>query len=179
MRCNLLRFTRCFFVFILVTAACSTPSILFDYNTKARFSNYQTFSWLESDTAPLLIETVDQMIRDSISKQLESKGIQNVGSGGDLLATYHPGRKDRIFPSRYGYTYWPARWGYGGYYQGVENYEYDDGALLIDLIDRRTNQLIWRGSAPKVLRIATTEELSREIGEAVRQILVNFPPPEG
>ena len=175
---NPYKFSIYLFLLLLLPAACSSPSVLYDYDTKARFPGYQTFSWLESDTAPLLIDVVDQLIRDSISAQLETRGIQYVGSGGDLLVAYHPGQDEPIYPSRYGYAYWPSRWGYGGYYQGVEQYEYARGALVIDLIDRPANQLVWRGSAPGVLRTATTDKLTDEIGEAIRLILKHYPPAE-
>lgn len=162
---------------LLMAGACSTPSILYDYHTKVRFERYQTFSWLESDSSLLLLESVDRLIRDSVSQVLESKGLTYTDGSGDLLVLYHPGRDDRIYPSRYGYTYWPARWGYGGYYQGIEHYEYDEHTLIIDLIDRRTKQLVWRGSAPRVLRTTTTGKLAADAGAALRKMLANFPPP--
>jgi hypothetical protein len=45
------------------------------------------------------------------------------------------------FPYYYGYPY------YGGYYgpAGVERYHYKEGTLIIDLVDRSTKKVIWRG----------------------------------
>lgn len=172
-----------FLILIALTGllvACAGSKIQYDYYTKARFSEYDTFSWMESSgEGTVLIAPLDQHIRQSVTQALDSTGLSPAESGGDLLVTYHIGEKMPIFPSRHGYTYWPGHWSYGGYYRGIEQYFYPKGALIIDLIDRRSSNLVWRGSAPKVIRNADTEKLQTAIDEAVREIMENFPPNYG
>jgi|GEM_PF-1359428 len=158
--------------------ACNSSQVLYDYYTKARFSEYETFSWLEkSSEAAALIAPVEEHIRKAVSQALESKGLSQKESGGELLLTYHIGEKAPIYPSRQGYMYWPDHWSYGGYYGGTEQFRYKKGTLIIDLINRRSNKLIWRGSAPKVISNAKTEKLYEKIDAAVDEIMANFPPP--
>ena len=54
---------------------------------------------------------------------------------------------------------------------------YEEGTLIIDVIDPGENRLVWRGSATRVLDRAMTPERADEIVlEAVQKIFDRFPP---
>lgn len=164
--------------FCLLLAGCSSPAAIYDYNTKTEFSKYDSFSWMErEDAVSGEVREWFSLIRKSVDEELISSGLHKSESGGSLLATIYEGQKAPIITSRYGYTYWPARWGYGGYYQGIEQYIYPSGTLVIDLIDRQTQELVWRGSAPKVIRKSSAGKHQEDVSTAVAEILSNFPPP--
>lgn len=70
-----------------------------------------------------------------------------------------------------------GRW--GGFYGGTTTYvdQYDVGTLLIDVIDRKRNQLVWRGVGEARLRQSRTpEESERRIQKTVDAVLAKFPP---
>ena len=55
--------------------------------------------------------------------------------------------------------------------------EYLQGTLVLDIIDARTNELIWRGWANTVLdHDPEPEEVHMYVNEAVRKMLEEFPP---
>ena len=57
----------------------------------------------------------------------------------------------------------------------VENY--DQGTLVLDIVDGRSNELVWRGTAQARIDPSNSpEERQRRINEAVRKILDRFPP---
>ena len=58
--------------------------------------------------------------------------------------------------------------------------EYDRGALILDIADRKTLRLIWRGAANAKLHVTetSTREKKERINEAVKLILDQFPPRE-
>ncbi|WP_420831633.1 DUF4136 domain-containing protein [Bathymodiolus japonicus methanotrophic gill symbiont] len=83
-----------------------------------------------------------------------------------------------------GYNY---RAGYGYYGRGMgvmyntgsktQVTHYKQGTLIIDIINPKTDQLIWRGAADGRLPKATDREKSDELVQKyVAKILSNFPP---
>ena len=74
----------------------------------------------------------------------------------------------------YGYGYR----GRGGVY-GTETVvtEYEEGTLLIDIIDASGNGLLWRGSgSTRLSGSATPEKRKERVNTAVAKILEQFPP---
>ena len=54
---------------------------------------------------------------------------------------------------------------------------YDAGTLMIDLVDTRTNKLVWRGWAEGSIEGAIDNQdwMERRIGEAVGRIMERLP----
>jgi hypothetical protein len=56
-------------------------------------------------------------------------------------------------------------------------YHFEEGTLLIDMVDARTNRLMWRGSGTGVVQErATARERAENAARAVDKILAQFPP---
>lgn len=65
-------------------------------------------------------------------------------------------------------------------YNETRNVIYQVGTLQIDLIDAKTGQLVWRGSAEKVIDdTPTPAERSAAIHNAVAKIFSDYPPKPG
>lgn len=93
----------------------------------------------------------------------------------DFLIAQHIGRKDQVQVTSYGYGYGSniGYWGSGG----VSTYEYEEGSLILDFVDAKSNEMIWRGVAKgDVNRVNTPEKSEKIIDEAVHDILINYPP---
>ena len=78
----------------------------------------------------------------------------------------------------WGWRFYP--WGgtpfpYG--YAPRRTYTYTEGTLIIDMIDARTNQLVWRGSVAGT--VDNPANLERQVEKAVRAILKQYPVVEG
>ena len=73
-----------------------------------------------------------------------------------------------------GYRYYPSPLFYGT--TGAPRI-YNQGNLIIDIVDGKTDKPIWRGVSEKRLRSGLTPQQQREIlSEAVVQVLSKFPP---
>ena len=64
-----------------------------------------------------------------------------------------------------------------GYNTQTTTHEYDVGTLVIDVVDRASNQLVWRGAREgRLQKKQTPEERNKAVQEAVATILSGFPP---
>jgi len=118
-------------------------------------------------------------VREAVERTLGARGYRRVPTGeGDFGVGYHAAIQGKIdvqtIDRYYGYGY--GGW-YGGY--GTETYvrQYDEGTLILDIVDSRSQQLTWRGTAQaEVHADRTPEERTARIQEAVDRMLAQFPP---
>jgi len=168
---------------LLLLAACSSMTIESDHDPKIDFSKYRSFQFLSEPKRPSdnpLQEgaLIRNRIWDAVRRELGAKGMTFSESGStDLLVAYHVDVKEKVDVSTYGYNY--GRWGAGGgmYGSNVDVYRYNEGRLVLDLIDAGSRDLVWRGWATTVVGEARDPEKSTEtINEAVSKILAEYPP---
>ena len=69
---------------------------------------------------------------------------------------------------------------YGGYWPGYSqtyNVEYQEGTLIIDILDAKSHELVWRGTGQDyVEEQQSPEEITEGINQAVTGIMSDFPP---
>jgi hypothetical protein len=127
--------------------------------------------------------SVLKWIKSEITTHLESKGFSLETENPDLLIAVHPSAKERINISDWGYGYAPygAYWRGYGYWGGgrIDVYTFEEGTLVIDMVDPKEHELIWRGIAEATLpEYPTSEKINQLASDAVAKILKNFPPLE-
>jgi hypothetical protein len=60
---------------------------------------------------------------------------------------------------------------------GVDVTQYQQGTLIIDIIDMSDQKLVWRGTGSGVMSDSpSVEERTQNVNNAVNQILAQFPP---
>ena len=179
----------------LLAGCAIIPNVEADYDRSANFMTYQTFNWYPTEVPPGTAEPgdtpystlLDKRIKEAIASELVKEGINPSTTNPGLLVAYdisvetaQAPANNYVFPPGfgYGYSYWYGyRYNYG--YAGVPAFrsirEYRVGTLVIDLIDRNTNQLVWRGWSEAVVDPAGPIE-SRQINKIVASIMSQFPP---
>jgi len=164
------------FLPLVLLAACSSVSINYDYDMAYDFSKLRTYRWADvpskADANPLIVQRVGA----AVEAQLKAKGyLMAEGTPSFLVASY-VGKHTKIQVNDWGYGYGRGRW-YGG--GGLDVYEYEEGSLIVDIVDAKTRQLVWRGTATSIVDpSATPEEKTKKINEAVAKMFQDFPPPE-
>jgi len=168
----------------LVVPGCSSFQVHSDYNPDVDFAQYGSFAWLprpaEGDKSAQVDGLLYQRIERAVNNNLAAKGMRLVDDQADasLLVTEHINveQKLQVNTTNYGYGY--GRWGYyGGGYQQTNVDQYEEGTLMIDFIDAKSKQLVWRGTAQSRLRnLKTPEERNKRVREAVNAILERYPP---
>jgi hypothetical protein len=176
----------------LAVAGCSSLKVKTDYDPNVDFARYNTYAWLKppvkdgASESPVeeLVDPfarnslLDKRVRSAVEKELAARGYQKASDGsGHFRVAYHVILKDktrvRTNPGVY-YGGYYDRGHYGASYGGASSYDYQEGTLLIDVIDARSDSIAWRGWA-----IGTNKEgyySEKQVAKAAHKILEKFPP---
>lgn len=165
-------------IILLLTGGCSSITVQQDYDPEYDFSKLKTFGFI-----PLSSEAgIDQLSADRLSNaiktELLAKGYtlsEQADFGIALLFSSKTKTNVQSYGYGYGYGYY-GRPGYGGT-GGVDVTQYEEGTLVIDFVDMKENKLVWRGIGSGTLsQSPTVEERTKNVNNAVAQILAQFPP---
>ncbi len=162
-------------VSLFFITSCSPFKIHTDFDSEADFTHYKTFKILKSKKDRNKFGAVDNQlnrirIRRAVLSALQEKGYRQIerGKADFLVATYISMRK-KIDVTTYGYHGWRYP---GPRYREVRHYK--EGAIIVDIINGRQKQLVWRGIAEDVLRYEDNPE--EDVKQAVEALMKNFPP---
>jgi hypothetical protein len=128
------------------------------------FTKYKTFAWANSGNETTADRSnndiVDNNIKNSISEELEKKGWQETNDNPDVLLDYTVAVKKGktretepvysypfthyVYSRRGMYTIW-----YPSTLMGFHSYNvpFKEGELTVNMVDAKTNKLIWQGWA--------------------------------
>ncbi len=165
--------------FILALAACSPEIRVYsDHDPDYHVRDFSTFDWgqkssIEANQNPLHYnELNDKRIKSAILKELSSRGYSRTEADPDLVIHYHI-----IIDDQSVVTTEPFGYFYGPYWMRMRThvYSYREGTLIIDLMDPKTNNLVWRGWATAAIDVMTQEQTEEMINRAVAKIFRRFP----
>lgn len=185
-----MRFGTTVLVAAAMTAAvsCSSTRVSSDRDSQADFSTYSTFSWraasAPADPRPTTgaSQIVDGRIRRALAQELTAKGYRLAEAGeADLEVTYYTSLSSQLqmYTTGWGYGWgYGPRWGYGySYWPGwsmTTASTYLEGTIIVDIIDRERNQLVWRGVITSALSKKSASD--ERIDQAMTRVLADFPP---
>ena len=170
---------------LLLAASCGpTLKVSTDFDQNAVFSNHKSFSVYNLKTSGSVSQLNADRIVNAIKADLISKGFQESGSNADLIINAVTVLKDKQSVSSstnyygYGGLYRPYSYWGGGMAVGsttVSTYNYKDGSLIIDIVDNKTQKMVWQGTGNAEIDKAPKDP-DAAIKAAVTKILANFPP---
>ncbi|PAW95291.1 hypothetical protein CKK33_18005 [Mucilaginibacter sp. MD40] len=156
--------------FVSVLSACSSYNYYTAAANKTNLSAYRTFALAGPMQGPNkqwrpLDEIGNGKIQEATKQALTAKGLVLSQQNPDLLVRYATvtgrGTKWEYYSPYYaGYPGWGWGWGYGwgwgGWYRPwgwggfygpgyAQKVHYKEGTIIIDLVDARTQQIVWRG----------------------------------
>ncbi len=171
------------YLFLLLTSAtlgltsCSPFQVTSDYAETANFNTYKTYKLRIDD---LKLNDIDKdRVLNEVSKQLQTKGL-SVAENPDLIVNVKANHKkvNDVQTSRpYGMWGWGGSygWGLGASRTWGSSYNYNEGALVLDIIDARTQKLVWQGKGSGI-SVDSPKAKQKEIPEIVAEIMANYPP---
>lgn len=155
--------------------SCSSVSVKEDYNPSTDFSVYKTYSLYtaqEGDKDPLAANPIarDRLYR-AADKELSAKGLRKVDGQGDLVVVIVAGVQQKAQVEQYGGYGWYGRGGY----TSIDYY--NEGTVVVDLVDAAKKELVWRGTGTGTLpNSQSAEDAEYNTQQAMQKILANFPP---
>jgi len=179
-------------VFSLLQACANTIESEVEYNPKTNFSALRTFAWLPEETRGASSEEatyrfIDSRVRAAVEGDLRAKGFTQKKEGKpDFYVNYYVWAETKLTDDPYaGLRTWSHRVGTldtardPGYehQRSLSPREYEEGTLIVTVLDPVTEREIWRGTAKDLIKQSDIESKSGEkIDKAVREILKKFPP---
>jgi hypothetical protein len=175
---------------MLLNAGCTSITVKHDFDLDANFINYSTFDWMAqpkeriTDISQAYAQNplLEKRVKNAVDQELVAKGLQKQLHDPDFLIAYHTGVEDRLNVHSWGYSYGrgPHRVSYYGD-RDVSVMYYKEGTLIIDFIDFKTKQLIWRGWAVGVVNDIgivgeSPKKINEKINSVVKKILDKYPP---
>jgi len=161
-----------------LAAGCATMNVNSYIESGIDLRQYRTYNWDQPDTwstgDPRLDNNrfFDERVRAQIEKMLGRRGFEKAASAQpDLLVHYHASVSQEIDIRELDRsTSYPAD-------HGLRSFIYDKGTLFVDLIEPRTDKLIWRGWAEASIDgvIDNQAWMESRIDEAVATILMRLP----
>ena len=176
---RLLRWTTLTLATIAVTG-CATMTVSSHIQNGIDFGRYRTYDWGPADALPTGDPRLDKdpffqdHMQGAVERQMAARGFARAEDGHpDLLIHYHANVSRRIDINRLdrerGYCYDDAC--------GVRTVEKEAGTLVLDVIDARTNRLVWRGWAQHGVEdmLRDRDRMEQRINDAVTRMLEQLP----
>src|SRR5690554_3489318 len=163
---------------LFVFTSCSTVRVATDYDKEANFNQYRSFAFFKPGIDKAKISDLDKKrILRAIDANLSAKGMSKSETP-DLLVSIFTKERERVdvYNNNFGYGWGWSPWYYGTYYGGSSVSRTTEGTLFIDLIDAKTNNLVWQGMGNADLVTQDMERKEERIREIVMKILAEYPP---
>lgn len=176
---------------VLFTGCSSQPYVQTDHQAGYDFGALKTFHVAETKQAtqesllisPFTLSHIHAALESELSKRYQ---VEVTDSKPDFIVTYHVVVEEKIDPRSYndlygfGYGYYGLGYRYPRpYFLGVNQglRVYNQGSLIIDIVDGKTEKPIWRGVSEKRLSRGLAPQQQRDVlSKAVVEVLAQFPP---
>ncbi len=186
--------------FLVLCIGCASFTVNYDFDQEFDFFSIKTYNWLPIPEKAQINELAVKHVKFAVNNEMKAKGFQMTSENPDVLIALHGGKEKKVDVQEWGYTYgdynyhhWGPYhpWGfdrdtvapplppgpsfrdYSEYRRGTDTYEYEVGTLIIDIVDAKKKELIWRGTGTGIIDPGKTSE---QINEVVKKLLENFPP---
>lgn len=166
---------------LFVFTSCATVRVASDYDTEVNFNQYKSFAFYKPGIDKADISDLDKRrILRVIETELGAKGMTK-SPAPDLLVSIFTKEQERVnvYNNNFGWG-WGWGWGWNPYgfggFGGQTVSRTTEGTLYIDLIDAKTNHLVWQGIGTSSLVTHNVEKKEARIREIVREILIKYPP---
>jgi hypothetical protein len=160
-----------------------------EYDPTAPYDTYKTYAWNprppgEEQAPAARNPQVRALVISAIDREMKKEGfaLTTPEANPDFLVSVHGWAQNKIEVSNYGYAYGGA-YRYGAYGPGyavavpvTEVREYTEGTLLLDFVDAKTKQLVWRGVATD--SITSASQVPKVIDGVAIELLKAYPPPK-
>lgn len=163
-----------------LAAGCATLMVSSHVERGVNFADYVTYEWGPPDHLPVGDPRLDNnpffndRLQGAIEKGLAARGYERVNSGVEpqLLVHYHASVNQKVDVYKadhpYGYCYGDC---------DARVVEFEEGTLVLDIVDVKTKKVVWRGWAQDAMDgvINDQDRLDRQVDESVVRMMQLLP----
>lgn len=164
-----------------LVAACA-PSITVGVNTAPDLQTaaYRTFTWELPDQFPTGDPRLDnnpffvRELQNAVTVELAVRGLREAQGETDLTVHFHATVRDRVDVYE---TDRVAGYDMSGYATSAQIVHYDEGMVLVDIAERTTKRVIWRGWMQTDLSgaIGNSAVLGERVRRGMKELFEEFP----
>ncbi len=175
-----IKFLPLFILTAWLFSGCSTIKVDTDYDPEFSFADIKTYAIVHKARAGDDTLTVDRII-DGIHTQFEAKGYTKAErSNAEIYIVFHTDvrNKTKIVQDYQYVGMSPYRYRYGGMMAvpTTRAYNYDEGKLLIDVLNPKDDKIVWRGIATDSIKdYDTPQERTDYINKVIATVLKSLP----
>jgi hypothetical protein len=163
-------------VLLVLSAACATTKIKSEGDKKFDYSKWKTFGWLPAKGEIAEGSPFWPDVQRMVTQALAPKGLTPAGSGQpDCMVGFYAGI-GVVSDVDWGYIYMP--W-WTSNPRLLNNDDFSKGVVVLDLMDARTKQLVWRGGARQYVServMNKPDEMAAILRGLLPRILEGYPP---
>ncbi len=175
---------------LFVMSSCSTTSSSrgplagtgYEFDSGFDMLAAETFAVILPESPSPMSMLLRKRILQEVSYELEQKRYRRVmeREQADLWITVHGTSRQVIDTMTYSNVYYTRTyrrggWDYYGGYPGTFVTTREEGTLMLDVIDAKSKELVWRGYGTTRVFGRQIEISNSEMHQAVRQLLRSFP----
>ncbi|MFT5730102.1 MAG: hypothetical protein ACI8PB_004277 [Desulforhopalus sp.] len=175
-------------LFMLMLSACGSVNVQTEIGAGADFAKLGSFGWLEKgdvalDGVEVRNPDVDKWVKASVEKQLQSKGYKKATNNQpDFLVSWIGAIEKKVKVDSIEHFY--SSYGYGPVAAGMPLEakkgdtvrEYEEGTILLDVLDPINHTMLWRGrGTDRLLQGMEKGDAALYVDRVVKNILKTFP----
>jgi len=162
------------FVLSSVISLAVAQRVRVDFDHACNFANYHTYSWAEQPDGQPMNQLMTQRVAAFVEEALAAKHLRRVPSGGDLLIHFQM----RVSEQEQYITYtngFGFGWNWGSTISTTTSDPFLEGALTVDLVDARRNQLVFQGVSTDYVS-SKPQKNTKRLAKGVNKIFEKYPP---
>lgn len=164
-------------IIVLFLSGCSTLDVSVDYDEDYKFSKQKTYL-IQRDMKKGENTLFVDRVKKAIAMNLDVKNYTKVlREDADFIVTFNAKVENKTSTYTDYQMVGMGRYRYGGtMISTTSSYNYDDGTLVIDVINPKTKKIVWRGvGQAEVKQQDTPKEKQEYINAIVTKIMAKFP----
>jgi hypothetical protein len=170
--------TAALFSTILAGASARAQAVSVDYDHSINFNKYNSYQLTKLHATD---PGVESRLTIAVDRNLQTRYLHPTDSNPDLMIAVVESNQDKqeyatFYDSLTGLS-WQRGWGGGGFLPSAATLQdIAPGTLVLDIWDRKTQKLVWRGAITEPAAVVSDKEADQKLDKAVSQLLAQFPP---
>lgn len=161
----------------LIFSSCSSVKIVSDIGKGVDYTQYKTYTWSEvEEPMNAAYQQFDNSLnrarfRKAIDMAMQSHGYILAEGKVDLEVDFHLQFEHKAVPY---HTYNNNRNDHYAEVKTTSVYQYDQGSLIIHLVDLKQEQIVWQGVSSRILDSSMLDKADENIQKTINKMFDKF-----